>query len=166
MSKYVNLKLDEPETLSIPERVLELVVIVALLLLFSFFVYHLQSDSGFYTEKFGVIEMICLYGPILVALIAPIIRLRTGHRQPARPFEMITNLFLGIGALWLEIVFPFNFAHLADTLPTALQPLLGWITNDIGRIVLALAVFFAFISVIVTWWRFLSYRRQELTHAS
>jgi hypothetical protein len=38
----------------------------------------------------------------------------------------------------LFIVFPFNFAHLGDLLPSSLQFLLSWIPNYLGRIILLL----------------------------
>ena len=46
-------------------------------------------------------------------------------------------------------VFPFNFAHVSDVLPSLLRPLLGWVTNDIGKILYGVAVFGSFIAIIV-----------------
>src|SRR5215471_388754 len=104
----------EKEILTIPQRWGEGVTIVVMLLLLSFFAYHQAANTGFFTAKFGVIEMFFLYGPILLSLVAPGSRALNGHRNPARPLEAATNMFLAIAALWLLTVFPFNYAHLAD----------------------------------------------------
>jgi len=82
-------------------------------------------------------------------------------KNPARPFEVATNLCLALGSLWLAILFPFNFAHLAAVLPEAIRFVLAWITNDIGRLVLILQVLIGVIIAPVTLLTFWSIRRRE-----
>ena len=158
--KTVGEKTDK-EVLTTAQRVGELIGDVPMLLLFSFFVYHQVANTGFFTAKFGALEMFCLYGPMLLSLVAPVVRAVSGRRNPARPFDIATYLFLAIAAIWFLIAFPFNFAHLADALPGALQFVLAWITNDIGRIFLILQVIIGPISAILTTWKYLSLRRRE-----
>ncbi len=141
---------------------MELCVIVSMIGLFGFFVYHQQVNSGFFTEKFGVLEMFCLYAPILLGLTAPAIRMWTGQRNPARPYEIATSLFLAVCSLWLLINFPFNFAHLADTLPEGIRFILAWVTDGLGKFVFLLQIVFNLISAVVTAGKYLSYRRHEL----
>ena len=57
------------------------------------------------------------------------------------------------------MVFPFNFAHLADTLPEGLRIALSWFTNDIGKIVLILQAILSPISALSTGWQYVSARR-------
>jgi len=45
-----------------------------------------------------------------------------------------------VGSLWLFLVFPFDFSHLADVLPSGIQLLFGWLTDGIARILLSLQV--------------------------
>lgn len=161
--KTVGEKIDK-EVLTIGQRVGELISVVLMLLLFSFFVYHQVAQTGFFTAKFGALEMFCLYGPILLSLIAPVVRAVSGRRNPARPFDVATNVFLAIAAIWLLMVFPFNFAHLADALPGAIRFVLAWITNDIGRVFLILQLIIGSITAILTTWKYLSMRRRELAH--
>jgi hypothetical protein len=153
------------ETLTFPLRLAELAVIVSMLCLLAFFLYHQQTNSGFFTEKFGALEMLALYCPILLSLVSPAIRAWTGHRNPGRPYEIVTSLLLALGSLWLLIAFPFSFVHLADTLPSGLHFILAWVTDDIGKILLLLQIVIGPISAVLTAVRYLSFRRQALRQA-
>lgn len=148
------------EALSISQRWLEASFDIPMLLLFGFFAYHQLRQTGFFTARFGPVEMICLYGPIVVSLVAPIVRAVAGRRNPARPLDIATYMSLALGSLWLLIVFPFDFSHLADVLPGAIRFVIAWITNDIGRLVLALQVFIGPVSSLLTAWRYLPIRRR------
>jgi hypothetical protein len=116
------------------ERGGEFLIAVMLALLTGFFIIHQTTDTGFFTEKFGVFEAILLYTPILLAFIDSVTQIVTGQHNPARPFEAASALLLGLSAVWFLIVFPFDFTHLADALPQGLRFPLRWVTDDIGRI--------------------------------
>jgi len=66
-------------------------------------------------------------------------------------------VFVTIGAAWLFVVFPFDFAYFADVLPSFLRFLVQWISNDIARVVMVLwiivnlvaAVYYAILRVFV-----------------
>ena len=150
----------DQDRLTIVQRMVEVITIFPMIGLFGFFVYHQQVNSGFFTEKFGTLEALCLYVPILLGLFAPAVRAWTGHRNPARPFEIVTSLIMAFGSLVLLIVFPFSFAHLADTLPEGLRFILAWVTDDIGKIPLILQVIVGPITALVAAWRYFSYRSQ------
>jgi hypothetical protein len=105
--------------------------------------------------------MLCLYGPLLLGVTAPAVRAVTGYRNPGRPFEVLTSLFLLLGSLWLLTVFPFNFAHLADALPGPIHFILAWMTNDIGRLLMVLQIIISPITALFTTGKYLSVRRQE-----
>ena len=156
----------EKDTLTPAQRWGELLNIIAMLLLCSFFVDHQAAQTGFFTATFGAFEMLCLYGPIMVSFIAPGIRMVTGRRNPARPFDVATFMCLALAALWLLKVFPFNFSHLADVFPSVLRFLLAWISNEIGTIFLMLQVILGPISAVATTWTYLSFRRNERAHLS
>lgn len=156
-----DVKQTDKETLTPAQRGGEVISVAVMLLVFSFFAAHQVTDTGFFTAKFGAMEMVCLYGPMLCSLAAPTVRAISGRRNPARPFEVVTNLFLALAALWLLVVFPFNFAHLADVLPAGMRFLLAWINNDIGRAVLILQIIVGTIWAVVTIVQFLSVRRRE-----
>lgn len=150
-----------PETLSPPQRLGEVIYAICMVLLFAFLLYHQIANTGFFTEKFGAVGMFCLYGPIIVGITPLLIRAWIGQRNVARPFEAATSLFLAVGSLWLVIVFPLNYAHLADALPGALRFILAWVTDDIGKAVLILQVIIGPISAFLTISKYMSIRQGE-----
>jgi hypothetical protein len=154
------------EVLTTAQRGGEIISVAVMLLVFGFFADHQVAQTGFFTARFGAMEMVCLYGPILLSLAAPIVRTVTGRRNPARPFEVVTNLFMAMAALWLLLVFPFNFAHLADALPATLRFVLAWVTNDMGKVVLILQIIVGTIWALVTTVKYLSVRRREPVYPS
>jgi len=152
------------ETLTPSQRWGGLAIVAVMIVLLGFFALHQLSNTGFFTDKFGTLEMLALYGPILIALAAPIVRAITGQQNPARPFEVAMNVSLAIGSLWLAITFPFNFVHLADVLPSAIRFIFAWISNDIGRLVLILQVIIGATIAPITMLKYLSMRRQASTN--
>jgi hypothetical protein len=129
------------ELLSAPQRVAEpLFSAMALVVLGGFFVTHQRLETGFFTERFGPVEMLCLYGPLALSLAAPLTRALYGQRNPARPVEVVTHLCAALAGLWLLQVFPFDFTHLADVFPAEFQFLLAWISDGIGKFLLLLQV--------------------------
>lgn len=154
-------KKTDTEVLPSTQRWAGLFIVAGMLLLLAYLVIHQASHTGFFTNKFGPLEIFCLYGPILVSLVAPIIRAFSGRWNPARPFEAATNVSMTLGSLWLWIVFPFNFAHLADILPNVLRFVISWLTDDLGRVLLMLQVIIGPIAALVTIWKYLSIRRSR-----
>lgn len=151
-------KQSQRELLSPSQRFGELVGIFVTFLFMGFFVYHLVANTGFFTASFGSWEMFFFFGPMLVALTPPLMRAITGARQPARPLEALSNAFLAVGAFWLLMVFPFEFAQLADALPSGLRFILAWVNNDIGRFILILQVIVCSIMVVVMMWQYVAHR--------
>jgi hypothetical protein len=152
----------EIEILTTLQRWAGLYTDVLMLLLLAFFAYHQWKNTGFFTSKFGLAEMIALYVPILISLAPPIQRFIQGKRNPARPLEAITDLSLAIGSLLLWIIYPFDFSHLADPFPPAMRFAFTWITNDIGKWILILQVVIGFISALSTIGSYISVRRKSV----
>lgn len=136
----------DPEMLTAPQRRLGLLQDAAMLVLLSYLAYHQISNTGFFTAAFGPLEMLALYGPIVISLAAPAVRFFGARRDAGRPFDAATHLSLATGSLWLAIIFPFSFAHLADPLPVAVRFVIAWISNDIGRALLLLQVLIGTVS--------------------
>lgn len=151
----------EKDVVNSKQRWLELLVVPAMLLLFGFLFYHQSAGTGFFTGKFGPLERVCLYGPIFMSLIPPVVRATTGRRNPARPFEAATSLSLAAGSLWLFIVFPFDFSHLTDPLPGVIQGVFSWMTDGVGKVLLIFQVIIGPLSAIAAILRFRSVRRQQ-----
>ncbi len=145
----------EIEILTLPQRWAGLYTDVLMLLLLAFFIYHQRINSGFFTERFGLLPMLALYVPIVISLAPPLQRLLQGRRNPARPLEAVTDLSLAIGSAILLATFPFDFSHLAEPFPPEMRFAFTWINNDIGRVILILQVVIGAISAISTMYSYL-----------
>ncbi len=132
--------------LTLAQRWAGLYPIVMMLLLLAFFAYHQLTHTAFFNAQFQLPEKIALYGPILISLAAPLIRLVKGKTQPVRLLEAVTDLSLGIGAVVLWNHFPFDFSHIADVFPHNMRFAFSWINNNIGRFILILQIVVGFLS--------------------
>ncbi len=131
----------DKDVVSLASRVAEPIFsIIFMGLVLGFFVYHQVAQTGFFTEKFGPFEMLCVYVPIILSPTAAIVRSVTGRRNVSRPFEVVVDICMALAALWLLLVFPFDFTHFADALPVGLQFTLAWVNDFFGRIALMLEV--------------------------
>ena len=126
--------------MTIPERIGEFVGIFFILLITAFFAYHLSRNTGFMTSDFGMTGAIFLFGSAALSIVSSGARAVIGKRDKARPFELVSAIYSAIASFWFLTVFPFNFAHLADPLPSYLRFILSWISNSIGWVILLLAV--------------------------
>jgi hypothetical protein len=147
------------DMLSPGQRVGEVISVCALFVTFGFVLYHQLADTGFFTDEFGFLEKLCIYGPLFLGMVAPIIRAVTGRRNPARPYEAFSNICLAAGTYWLLQVFPLDYTHLADALPAPLRFSLSWVADDIARIVLTLMIIASSISAIAITVRYLTFPR-------
>jgi hypothetical protein len=105
-----------------------------------YFLAHQLSSTGFYTEKFGTMETIMLYGP-LVFWITTSTLILVGRKNPSRDLDSFGGLFFATFAIsWNLVVFPFDFSKFADVLPGFLRFLLGWISNDAARVIFVIDI--------------------------
>jgi type IV secretory pathway VirB2 component (pilin) len=134
-----------------------------MLVLLGYFLYLQWTDTGFFTDEFKWPEMLALYVPILLSMAPPIQRYITGRRDSAHLLEAVADFSLAVGSLVLWIVFPFDFSHLADPLPANVQFLIGWINNNIARIILILQVIIGALSGIAQLRDYYRVKRKEST---
>ena len=96
-------------------------------------------STGFFTSKFGLTEMIMLYGSWISLIITSGLEGIFGKRLFSRLFDVFGGIvFIAVATGWLVVVFPFDFMYFADVLPGFLRFLVQWISNDIARILLGL----------------------------
>lgn len=119
-------------------------------LLLIFFGIHQKDNTGFFTSRFGPVEMAALYLPIVISMAAPLMRILMGTLDPARLVEAFSDICLAVGSLWLRHTFPFDFSRIADVFPPNIQVGFGWLNNNVGRIILVLQIIIAFISAFAT----------------
>jgi len=64
-----------------------------------------------------------------------------GQRLLSRLFDSFGGIiFAAVATAWLFVVFSFEFDYFADVLPDFLRFLVQWISNDIARVVMVLAI--------------------------
>lgn len=115
---------------------------IAFLVVFSlivlYFVAHQLWSTGFFTAKFGMFEMLLLYGSLMEWIVVAVLEV-FGRKNLSRDIDAFGGIiFVTIGGVWLFVVFPFEFAYFADVLPDFLRFLVQWISNDIARVVIML----------------------------
>ena len=109
-----------------------LVVVSSLMILY--FVSHQLGSTGFFTPKFGTLEMFLLYGSLAAWIITGSLDGILGQRLFSRLFDVFFGIiFLALGLAWLLVTFPFEFAYFANVLPEGFRFLVQWISNDIAR---------------------------------
>ncbi|HDP96477.1 MAG TPA: hypothetical protein ENN25_02155 [Euryarchaeota archaeon] len=138
------------DIIPLPDKIGQVVGMVFIVIFVAFFVKHQTDSTGFFTSEFGTAEAIVFYAAALFGLVTGSAKIVFGRKNRVRPIELIGNILWIVVSVWMLVVFPFDFAHLADVLPEYLQPLLDWVSNDIGRILVVLGTIGGFIALFIT----------------
>ena len=132
------------DTFPSSERIGSIVGFVIVFLVMLYFVAHQIGSTGFFSSKFSTLEMLLFYGAQLFGIVCTVLGpVRVRHRNLIRLGDMFYNITVAIAVIWLFVVFPFDFAHLADVLPSFLRFLLQWVSNDIARVLMMLGMIVA-----------------------
>ena len=123
------------------ERVVGVGIVVVCLLIMLYFITHQTSSTGFFTTKFGSLEMVMLYGSIIFMIVSAGLEGIFGQRLLSRIWDAFGGLiFATIGITWLLVVFPFEFTYFAVVLPDFLRFLVQWISNDIAQVLMVVLI--------------------------
>lgn len=123
--------------------------IIATFLIGGFYIAHQAWSTGFFTADFTILLATAFYASVFYVIVNSAAKVLIARKDVVILIELIgAVLFMGVAA-WVYFVFPFNFAHLADVVPVQAQFALTWITNDIGRIIVDIALFGSIIAVII-----------------
>jgi len=123
------------------QRFVGIAIVVFSVLMVLYFVAHQMWSTGFFTATFGTLEMLLLYGLLLLGIISAGLEGVLGLRLLSRLFDVFGGLIFGaVCTVWLLVVFPFEFAYFADVLPDSLRFLVQWISNDVARVIMVLAI--------------------------
>ena len=146
------------------ERVVGIAIVVVSILIVLYYIAHQVGDTGFFTAKFGTLELIMLYGSLIFMIVSAGLEGIFGQRLLSRLWDAFGGLiFATIGVIWLLAVFPFEFTYFADVLPDFLKFLLQWISNDIARVMMVLIIIVTLGAAIYTpiAYKFVRIRRSE-----
>ena len=123
------------------ERFVGIAIVLFSVLMVLHLVAHQTRSTGFFTATFGTPEMIMLYGVLIAGIISAGLEGVFGLRLHSRLFDAFGGLiFAAFCTVWLLVIFPFEFSHFADVSPDSLRFLVGWISNDIARVLMVLAI--------------------------
>jgi hypothetical protein len=121
---------------------------VVFILILLYLIAHQILSTGFYTAKFGPLEMLLLYGSLTEWIIVAILE-AFNRKDFSRDIDAFGGIiFVTIGGAWLLVVFPFEFANFADVLPNLLRFLLQWISNTIAWVLILLWTIFNLIAAV------------------
>ena len=121
------------ETLPWNERVFGIGIVIVSILMIIFFVSHQMQSTGFFTSKFGALEMLILYGFWIFWITTAGLESILSQRLLSRIVDTFGGVFFAtIAIAWNLVVFPFDFANFANVLPESIRFLVQWISNDIA----------------------------------
>jgi len=118
-------------------------------LIFGFYMAHYAWSTGFFTSAFTPSLAFPFFASVLYVLVNTTFKVATPRKDVVALVEMVGALLFVTVAAWVFIAFPLDFAHVADVIPAPFQFLLSWLTNDIGRILVALVLLAGVIALAV-----------------
>lgn len=121
------------------DRMGQLLGVVFVVIFLMYFGTLYTESTGFFTSEFTALGAFMFFGSGVYGIVPALVRFITGHKNPARPLDAIGSMFITVASAYILLVFPLEFSHLGDLLPNALESLVEIITNDIARILLAIA---------------------------
>lgn len=131
------------------DRVTAIVLVVASVLAILYFAAHQIWLTGFFTLKFGTLEMILLYGSLFFWIITCSLDGIFGQRLLSRLLDAFGGvIFVTISLVWLLVIFPFEFNYSANVLPDFLRFLVQWISNEIARGIIVIGIIVLVIATI------------------
>ena len=123
-----------------PERAGQLISVMLTIIASTYLFMHWLRDTGFYDPGFDEIDATVLFGPILFGLVPPLFRFLVGRKNASRPSDVIVSVLFTISAIYFLANFMFNMEVFATPLPEGARFLLDWISDDVARALLGLAV--------------------------
>jgi hypothetical protein len=148
------------DIISYSERVGNIAGVVVGFLIVLYFVAHQMWSTGFFTSKFATLEMLLFYGALMYGIFSAALKALFGRKNLVRFFDVFGLIFVAVAFTWLFMVFPFDFAYLADVLPSFLRFLLQWISNDIVRVLMVLGIIVTLVMAIYTAMFYVLVRRE------
>ncbi len=140
-SWFERAKKEAKKSLPRNERVFGIGIVIFCILMIFFFWTHQTQSTGFFTSKFGSLEMVLFYGFWLFWISTASLEAIFSQRLLSRIDDTFGGLiFTTISIALLLILFPFEFSHLSDVLPESIRFLVQWISNEIALVIMFLLV--------------------------
>ena len=138
---FFRAKKDAEKPLPINERIFGIGIVVFSILIIIFFGIHQTESTGFFTSKFGGLEMFLFYGFWVFWITTATLESILSKRLLSRIVDTFGGIiFCVISLSVLLFLFPFEFTHFADVLPVSVRFIVQWISNDIAKVIMALLI--------------------------
>lgn len=119
------------------ERIFGIFLVIFNFVCLFFYASHQINTTGFFTEEFGIMEQIMLYGSFVTWIITASMEGIFKRKHLSRLFDLYGGMeFLSISTIWLLIIFPFDFTYFHQILPKFLQFSVRWISNIVAIIIM------------------------------
>ena len=146
---YARAKKEADKGVPKSERVTGIGIVIISILLITYIVLHQIKTTGFFTKSFSAFEMFFLYGYFIFWIITAGLEGIFKKRFLSRIIDVFGGIIFATFSLaWLGLVFPFEFAYFADLLPDFLRFLVGWISNDIAKVIMILLTIFHIVAAV------------------
>ena len=129
------------ETLPFNERVFGIGIVIVSFLMIIFFISHQNQSTGFFTSKFGSLEILFFYGFWIFWITTAGLESILSQRLLSRIVDTFGGVFFAtIAIAWNLVVFPFDFSKFSNILPESIRFLVQWISNDIAWVIMLVLV--------------------------
>jgi hypothetical protein len=118
-------------------------------LVFGFYIAHYVMSTGFFTSSFTPLLAAIFYTSVLWTIVNVSFKAVTPRKDIVALAELVGSMLFAVTAAWFFVAFPLNFAHVADVVPGSLQFMFTWLSNSIGRIIVALIFVASIIAIAV-----------------
>ena len=154
------------DIISYSDRVGYIFGVVCSVLIMLYFVAHQTWLTGFFTPAFGTTEMLLFYGSLIFGIVSSALKALLARKNPARLFDVFGLIFATIVIAWLFAVFPFDFTYFANVLPDFLRFLVQWISNDVARVLMVLAIIVTIVMTVYSAVFYVFVRREHVRAAT
>ncbi|MBI0582958.1 MAG: hypothetical protein ISF22_01890 [Methanomassiliicoccus sp.] len=148
------------ERLGMGERIGSVIGIVFILFIFAVLIDIQMSGVGFFTDEFGPLEQVALYGSLLYGIFPGLIRAITASRNLGRLADIIGSVIFIIAASYLLVVYPFDVTKLVNYLTGPLSGVFFWLTNELARFIMQFAIVVSVFSAIYNTIMYLAVREE------
>ena len=118
-------------------------------LIFGFYLAHYALSTGFFTIEFTPLLAVLFFMSVLYTIFNSSAKAVTPRKDIVAFVELAGAVLFTTVAAWFFFAFPLKFAHLTDIVPVSIRFMFSWINDDIGRIIVALALIGGVISIVV-----------------
>jgi hypothetical protein len=117
------------------------------ILVLGFYMAHYFWSTGFFTGAFTPLLAVVFFAAVLSTIATAAGKALTPRKEIVALVELIGAVLLAVTAYWFFVAFPLDFVHVADVVSVQLQFLLTWMTNEIGRIIVAIVMLASMIAL-------------------